>query len=688
MIGGRGTVADESGVDFIARDLSANVHVLLLEDESWWPAVAAGMQDIGGGLRFLESPYVVASKTLFDRVRGTAGYGFGPDTLDGVFAGLEVAVNNWLTVLAEYDADDLNTGLRLFPMPEFLEEYGLPRPSVDLVLQDGDDFAAAVNFRVTLGESKYRAQRKKREHFRYERALSEPVQTVAASVRPPLDFSTARASDRPGRRRAGDSLRSERVDQAAPLVLAAAALGTHLSVGQDEGLLNRPYPSDFAGNPTRGLTKSAYQREVSFDTATLQTSSEAIARALVGRGFENVRVSIVPTKTPSEGLAPAQSTRTTIVVEYENRRYNRDELDGLGVVLGVTATRAPAAVDDMRIITKEVQLPVLEFACAVDDFVAYLNTQLSGKELAGKAHISNHVRRAPSDAIGTDVEEPSWLKLDIFLRPSVETLILTNLSAAEGRFGVRPDAVVQLTPGAVVNVRVDVPLGQTDEFPGDLPDPEIDRVLGHQALTLPFGPWSEHVSGITQFSGGKYLDDVYGISNETALTLLDGWFLLKGTAGLVGDGFSDLDRKVLLAEARVRYPDWDVSLGVTGGQFLEGERGVAVDLRRFFGNTEIGVFLRYTDEESIAGLRLGIPLTPPQELKPYRVRPRLPEVFSYEQQTQVFESHNQIVTDVALPLATDHGIDRVYWNRDRLYPTYVRRHLDTLREAVRRWVEP
>src|SRR5262249_8776331 len=70
-IGGRGTVAtDATGVDFV-RDISANAQVLLLEDKSWWPSVAVGLEDIGGGATFFRSGYVTLSKTLFGRLRGT-----------------------------------------------------------------------------------------------------------------------------------------------------------------------------------------------------------------------------------------------------------------------------------------------------------------------------------------------------------------------------------------------------------------------------------------------------------------------------------------------------------------------------------------------------------------------------------------------------------------------------------------
>jgi hypothetical protein len=47
-------------------------------------------------------------------------------------------------------------------------------------------------------------------------------------------------------------------------------------------------------------------------------------------------------------------------VEYENRRYNRNELDALGLVMGLAALYTPPSVTHMRVIVNKVNVPVLE----------------------------------------------------------------------------------------------------------------------------------------------------------------------------------------------------------------------------------------------------------------------------------------------------------------------------------------
>jgi hypothetical protein len=589
-IGGRGTEAKDATGAELAGDISANVQLLLLEDKSWWPAIAVGLEDIGGGATHFRSGYVTLSKSLFGRLRGTVGFGTGPDVLKGTFAGAELALNRFVTLLGEYDTNAFNAGVRLFPLPEKLESYGIPRPTVDVIWQEGGHVSWGISLRSVLGEAKFQAQREARADKRY----------------------------------------------------------------------SRPSAAFFA-------------------ETSLQSVSEQLQAALLDRGLENVRITIERNET---GL--------TVVVEYENRRYNRNELDALGLVMGLAALRTPPAVTSMRVIVSKVNIPVLQVSTSIEAFLAFVNEQMSAHTFAQQLGITNTVHRpllADTPEAQTDKRDRSWLKLDVFLRPGIETLFLTEVGVANLRFTLYPDAYMQLTPGTVVNVRAAVPVTQTSNFPGELGNPAVDRVLLYQAVRLPLGTWSQWAAGLTQLSVGRFSQEEVGIADETALTLLQGVLFAKGTLARLGSSYGNLDRWVALADGRVRYPPWDLTLSVTGGRFLDQDRGVAVDLSRFFGNTEIGMFFRHTDNGSLAGLRFALPLTLDKELPPWRVRPRLPDVYSYAQSTTVLTSTNTVRHDIGEDLSTNHEIEQVYWNRDRLYPVDIEQHVDTLKQAVRKWID-
>ncbi len=93
------------------KDKSFDAKVLLLPERGWAPALALGMQDVGGGTGLFRAPYGVASKQLgqFDFTLG-----YGRQRIDGVFGGARwtpSALPDW-SLVAEYDAYNYKQDLR------------------------------------------------------------------------------------------------------------------------------------------------------------------------------------------------------------------------------------------------------------------------------------------------------------------------------------------------------------------------------------------------------------------------------------------------------------------------------------------------------------------------------------------------------------------------------------------------
>jgi hypothetical protein len=98
-----------------ARDLSASFKASsapLTRGRAYWPVLAAGIQDMGGGSNKLQSRYAVISEDLW-RFRLSAGYGFSSNRMKGGFGGVEFRAHDWVTLLGEYDTRDTNAGIRL-----------------------------------------------------------------------------------------------------------------------------------------------------------------------------------------------------------------------------------------------------------------------------------------------------------------------------------------------------------------------------------------------------------------------------------------------------------------------------------------------------------------------------------------------------------------------------------------------
>ncbi|MBL0225423.1 MAG: YjbH domain-containing protein [Geobacteraceae bacterium] len=114
-LGGRLTEAPKQDGRMGIRDLSASIKVTsapLTQDRPYWPVVAAGIQDVGGGANNLQSRYLVISEDLW-RFRLSAGYGFSSERMSGGFGGIEFRAHDWVTLLGEYDTSDTSAGIRL-----------------------------------------------------------------------------------------------------------------------------------------------------------------------------------------------------------------------------------------------------------------------------------------------------------------------------------------------------------------------------------------------------------------------------------------------------------------------------------------------------------------------------------------------------------------------------------------------
>jgi hypothetical protein len=107
------------------RDLSFNLKLQAPLDLLWPDlpvAVAVGTQDEGGASPYFRTRYAVATLRLW-RVSASAGYGTGPDHLEGGFGGAALRVASGFELLGEWDGLDVNAGARL-SLP--LDRIGLP----------------------------------------------------------------------------------------------------------------------------------------------------------------------------------------------------------------------------------------------------------------------------------------------------------------------------------------------------------------------------------------------------------------------------------------------------------------------------------------------------------------------------------------------------------------------------------
>ena len=439
------------------------------------------------------------------------------------------------------------------------------------------------------------------------------------------------------------------------------AIGARIALGGSPERLRRRPAITRAENPVRASTNPSDP-----------TWAATVTTAELGEiGFEDVLVSF-------EG-SPGEET---LAVEYENRRFRGNEWDALGIVMGVASRNAHGSVRHVRVTIRRVNVPVLTVTTELEAFRAFIDGTLSERDFAAQLHFG----ASPNARSGNEGvrAHSSAFKVDVFLRPGLQSTLLTEFGVADARLWFLPDMYLRLGRGFVLNGRVAVDAGQTGGFLTPLFEDLTGRLLLHKVLPLRIG--SASVSGLTQFSGGMFSEGAYGIANQVDMSLSGGRVSLGSTLAAFGPSLREIDSGVALGNIRVRYPEWDLTARLDAGLFRRGDGGAAVELSRFFGESEIGFFSKFTNFGSAAGIRVSVPLSPKRELRPSRLRPRLPDVFSHSKQITILDPSGVSRPWVALPLGTEHEIERIHRGRDRMYPANLRANTGILRRAVLRWL--
>lgn len=587
----------EGGVRLIeadrrARDLSANIKVRVPLPDAW-PRPAVGIQDIAGGAPHVRTSYLLLSHDV-SRLRLVAGYGFGPDRLEGLFGGVNLRVTDWLHLMAEHDTDEAAAGVRLLTPDGFLpwrmRVAATARTSLE---KEVGDFDFAASLRIPLG-----------------RDYGPP----APRSHPPLS-------------------------PADPVTAPAEATS--------------PVRAEF---PAAGLGR--------------------IRDLLAAQGFENIRVGVEGTDI--------------LYFEFENSRFNHNELDGLGVALGTALEAVPGGLNYFRVRLKNENLPVFEMSGLIGLWRDFFRLPAGEAPsivtllcLRADLRAENPSPTRPSDLrLLPGTANPKRLRPTLMLHPGLDTAVGTDFGVLDYRLSLKADLFLPLWAGAVTNVRGDVPLAWSDDYAegGALDargtDPVLERVFFNQA----FRPTP---SVATLFGGGMYLKDLYGVLGETMWTPDPGTHRLRMRVGRF-DPEGEGGRTVFLGSYRLYVSPLDLFIEATAGRFFAGDDGFRIELRRFFGDTAVSALYTKTDEH-IAAFRISFPLTPRRDMKPKGFQVRGADRFAYELSSVLARKggRNPLVFGLGAVPQTAVNLERTFYNTDRLNENYLRANLLRLLEGYR-----
>ena len=289
---------------------------------------------------------------------------------------------------------------------------------------------------------------------------------------------------------------------------------------------------------------------------------DSVERALIEAGFENVTVQTGP----------------GIQVAYENRRYRRS--------VEALAHARTAATE-----------PILAGERRLGLIAAAIESPEPGSP--GSFRI-----RYPSDsdfprAPAGRMRSATFARADLDLGALVDYRLGNLYNPLQIRTQLELRLLLNPWPGARTRLGVAIPL-QSDLPSNDLTE-ELNGVRWSQASLDQFAwiPSFALISG----SGGYFGDSRWGVSAGVARPLRGGEWLLDAQVdrtGLLvfadqGMYYSALDRTSGFAGVTYRPPLADLGIKARVGQFLHGDQGAELELRRSFDDVDVAYFLQRTD---------------------------------------------------------------------------------------------
>jgi len=624
------------------RDLSANVKFTtapLTARFRFSPALAVGVQDAEGGASFLRTTYVAASADPLGWLRLSTGYGHGPDRMKGAFGGLELRAHDWVTLLGEYDASKTNVGARL-TTPALPYIRARLTATVSTPPQHSQDIAFSFGLIVPFDTSKAKHDNAAQKTL-WGALTAKKVQPSTLPALEPVPLP--------------------QVAQAHP-----AASPEPVLVAQSQSAPS-PKPAPAAVVPTQ---EPCCQNSV-VDLASLGVLQDRLVKA----GFVNVRVG-------TQGK--------TLVVEYENIRYNHNELDAIGVVAGIVGQAAGPSAEQLRLVIRRKGLALLQ----IEAPLLPLRDWLEGDDPARAPTLT--VSQELADTKGVNFvggnANPGRLKPSVMVYPSLTTLVGTEYGVFDYQLSIKPELQVPFWRGATGVTRLDIPVAWSHNldngqvYSSYRTSKQIDRLMFFQAVPLAPGL-------VANLGGGKVLSKTYGTLNELNWTPGGGMHRFQAIQSWGEDNtLSSNHRNVMLASYRLFLARRNLALEATGGRFWAQDKGVTVDLKRNF--RDVIVSLYYSDSKTPndskrwqqGGIRFELPLTPRRDMAARPVQIRGSEAWTYDQETVISSSDtkvNYINASLAVVPQPTQSLALYYYDRERLNEDYILSHTERIREAWR-----
>jgi len=609
------------------RDLSGSLKYQIPFIPKEWFELAIGGQDVGGSIVKSEAYYGVASKAFnFDKlgqVRVSVGYSTSDNALNymnGGFGSVEYQPYELIQIAAEYDANAVNVGVKVFAPKKWLP----------------------TGWRVSAGAQLYSSES---EHNEKSNWFSFDLNIPLGTTKPRPSSQTVANN---AMKLASIHKHKTKPNRASSPKAPQSDISVNLQIESPEHEVSR--------NNYDETTDINYKNKVNLE------SIEKFARYVTDYGFESVSIG-------------SNKAGNGLVVEFENNLFNRNEDDAINAMARLISQKLPINTElNLLNYGLVVQTINLEFT---ENSILDIKTKVTNSS----ANVLLNLLPGNNDKWLVNNASSAYFTPRITLAPALSSLVGTEYGAFDYQVIASVNPQISLWPGAVVDIRY---MSDTLLASDDFQDSKyiknrfsiikgIDRRLFHQTFSLPLNIF-------TQFSFGRIYGNADGILNETRYATNNGNHRFSLLVGDFEDkqvgNLAQVSHQPKLAKYRFRYRplNWDIE--VTAGEYWKGDKGFTLKSSHWFGNAQINVQYNRTkfdkidggEEEDFFAIGFSIPLNFGKSMNSkYGFQIKGIEQWNYSVQTSLTDKNtgNTIKTGFGIEPALYHNLNQAYFNRDR-----------------------
>jgi hypothetical protein len=398
-----------------------------------------------------------------------------------------------------------------------------------------------------------------------------------------------------------------------------------------------------------------------------------LKRALTKQGFESVWVG-----TKDQRL----------VLRFENSVFNRNDIDALGVAMGLAAEYTSQELSILDLTLSKYGVPTLRFETSLEGLKAFFAGEGSFPAMTAKKAKNHNMHKM----LWVGGSASPFYVPRIEFSPKVRSYIGTVLGVMDYSVALSSNVKIPLWTGAFLSGDYEKFLGQTSDFDEGRAFNGWSISSGwsgfsiKQTIKLPLQVYSSF--GLGRFKG-VFQEDHSGLFGEMFWQSKQGKHMLILNGGYYESNAIDSDnRRLAIGKYRYYWDDLDIAISVEGGQYWRQDKGGKLEAAFNFGDTQVQIYMQNTSHQVI-GIGFSVPIGIRKDTISNGIQLKGADRFDYGFSTTVNNGlgYNPIFPGRAKHAPHANDLLNVYFNNDRLNISYIRANKHRLIESFQEWVK-